>query len=111
MACSPTASIVLAGGFDDGIYLLERGVEGYRVLFPDQAVHALSFTSRGDLFAFACDQEISLVETGGYTVVYSLMVTEKLQIKSLVFVQDQGNRSGFTYGGNMPTDRSPLNDI
>ena len=65
--------------------MLEENLEGRRVLFPDKAVDALVFTSKGDFFAFACGKEVSLVEMSECAVIYTLQVPQFAKIQSLVF--------------------------
>ena len=43
VACNPTASVVVAGG-RGGITVLEKGVDGRRLLFPEHPIDALAFT-------------------------------------------------------------------
>ena len=89
LAGGPSAPIVLAGG-PGGITLMDRRVRRHRSLFPHLAVDALAFTSMGDFFAFACGQDVTLVETSGFTIIYSLEDSLGYDdIHSLVFVHEQ----------------------
>ena len=100
VAC--TDSIVLAGG-DGGISMLEHGCDGRRILFQDQVVDALAFTSTGQFFAFAGTQDVSLVEMCGYTIIYSLPVPQGLDVWSLKFVDTLMVASDFTHDAGSST--------
>ena len=59
-----------------------------RLLFPDQAVDALAFTSNGEFFAFASGLAVSFVEMRTCMIIYSFQVPHGLTMLSLKFAQN-----------------------
>ena len=82
----------------------------HRLLFPHQAVNALAFTSMGEIFAFACDQDVSLVGMRGYIVVYSLPLPQGLEIYSIEFAKDWLTELDFASDAPLLADYSYHND-